>query len=37
VVYAGDAPVYHCKWGGGRGFAGWKSNPVAEWWRRRMK
>ena len=36
VVYVGDTPVYHTKWGGGRAFYGWKSNPVAEWWRRRV-
>lgn len=37
VVYVGDVAVYHAKWGGGRGFQGWKASPVAEWWRRRLK
>ena len=37
IVYVGDQPVYHCKWGGGRGFQGWKNNPVAEYWRRKLK
>ena len=36
VVYVGTVPVYHCKWGGGRGFQGWKDNPVAGWWRRKL-
>ena len=37
IVYVEDTPVYHCKWGGGRGFQGWKNNPVAEYWRRKLK
>ena len=37
VVSVGDAPVYHTKWGGGRGFAGWKNNPVGEWWKRKLR
>ena len=36
VVYIGDVPVYHCKWGDGRAFKGWKANPVAEYWRKRL-
>ena len=36
VVYIGDVPVYHCKWGDGRAFRGWKANPVAEYWRKRL-
>lgn len=36
VVYVGDVPIYHTKWGGGRPFEGWKKNPVAEYWRRRV-
>jgi len=36
VVYVGNAAVYHCKWGGGRAFQGWKSNPAAEWWKRKL-
>lgn len=34
IVYVGENPVYHCKWGGGRGFQGWKDNPVAGYWRK---
>lgn len=37
VVYIGDIPVYHAKWGGGRAFMGWKANPAAEYWRRKIK
>jgi len=36
VVYIGDVPIYHCKWGGGRVFAGWKANPAAGYWRRKV-
>lgn len=37
VVYVGDVPVYHCKWGAGRAFQGWKDNPVAGYWRRKLR
>ena len=36
IVYIGDVPIYHCKWGGGRVFAGWKNNPAAEYWKRKV-
>lgn len=36
VVYVGDMPVYHCKWGAGKAFTGWKANPAAEYWRRKL-
>lgn len=36
VVYVGDVPVYHTKFGGGKAFAGWRKNPVAEYWRRKV-
>ena len=37
VVYVGNMPIYHTKWGGGKGFAGWKNNPVAGFWKRKLK
>lgn len=37
IVYIGDVPVYHCKWGGGREFAGWKNNPAGEFWRLKLR
>lgn len=37
VVYIGDTPVFHCKWGvDGRSFSGWKSNPVAAYWQNKL-
>lgn len=36
IVYVGDIPVYHCKWGGGRAFHGWKDNPLAGYWKRQL-
>ena len=36
IVYVGDIPVYHCKWGSGKGFSGWKGNPVAGLWQRKL-
>ena len=37
VVYVGEIPVFHAKWGGGRAFTGWKANPAAEYWRRKLR
>ena len=36
IVYVGGVPVYHAKWGGKSSFAGWKSNPVAGMWRKKL-
>jgi len=36
VVYVGGVSVYHAKWGGGKAFTGWKSNPAASYWQKRV-
>ena len=36
IVYVGTVPVYHCKWNPGITFYGWKSNPVAGMWRKKL-
>ena len=36
IVYVGTIPVYHCKYGGKSSYRGWKSNPVANMWRKKI-
>lgn len=36
IVYVGTAPVYHGKWSPASSYAGWKGNPVANYWRKKI-
>ena len=38
VIWVNKIPVWHCKFGtDGSYFQGWKDDPLAEYWKRRVK